>query len=107
MSADNSPSFDDLEPVEVQNDDDGSNWIDLGPGEQYVGQITGFNPDAGFNGVVELDGRPMYLNSTLKNQLLAALVEGETMAVRVSEDERTFEDDDGETQTFYPKEARF
>ena len=107
MATKDSPSFDDLNPVEdASSDDNGSDWIDLDAGEEFVGRITGYNPSAGYNGVIELDGRPMYLNATLKNQLIAALVEGRMMAVRVSEEEETF-DDDGEERSYHPKEARF
>ncbi|WP_435065629.1 hypothetical protein [Halobaculum sp. EA56] len=103
----NTPAFEDLDPVDTSEDSGGSDWIDPEPGETVSGRITGYNPTAGFNGVIELDGRPMYLNGTLKNQLIAALVEGNTMAVRVAEDAETFEDSDGETTEYYPKEARF
>ena len=100
-------SFDDLEPTETTTDDSGTDWIDLDPGQEVVGTITGLNLNAGYNGVVELDGRPMYLNNELKNQIIAALVEGSMMGVRKSEDTETFENDDGEEQEYHPKEARF
>ncbi|QGA81100.1 hypothetical protein [Halomicrobium sp. LC1Hm] len=99
-------SFDDLEPTETTTDDGGTDWIDLDPGQEVIGTITGLNLDAGYNGVVELDGRPMYLNNNLKNQIIAALVVGNTMGVRKSEDVEKFTNDDGE-QEYHPKEARF
>jgi len=100
-------SWDDLEPTETTTEESGTDWINLEPGDEVVGTITGLNLNAGYNGVIELDGRPMYLNNQLKNQIIAALVEGSTMGVRMSEDTETFEDDDGEEQEYHPKKARF
>jgi len=101
------PSFDDLPENEEIDDDNGSNWIDLEPGDEVGGRITGFNPEAGRNGVVEIDGRPMYLTAGMRRNLIGQLVEGSIMAVRVSEDEESFTNDDGEEVTYNPKEARF
>jgi len=104
---DETPSFDDLPESEVSTDDDGSNWIDLEAGDEVSGRITGFNPFAGRNGVVEIDGRPMYITSSIRQKLIEELVEGSIMGVRVSEDEESFTNDDGEEVTYNPKEARF
>jgi len=72
MSTENeTPSFDDLPESEVSTDDDGSNWIDLEAGDEVTGRITGFNPDAGRNGVVEIDGRPMYITAGIRQGLIA------------------------------------
>lgn len=49
----------------------------------------------------------MYMNRTLQRQLIAALVEGNQMFVRVDEDSQTFTNDDGEETEYHPKEARF
>jgi len=108
MSTENeTPSFDDLPESEVSNNDGGSNWIDLEPGDEVSGYITGFNPEAGRNGVVEIDGCPMYLTAGMRQRLIAELVEGSIMGVRVSEEEESFTNDDGEEVTYNPKEARF
>jgi hypothetical protein len=104
---DETPSFDDLPENEEVDDDNGSNWIDLEPGDEVTGRITGFTPEAGRNGVVEIDGRPMYLTAGMRRDLVTQLVEGSVMAVRVSEEEESFTDDDGEEVTYNPKEARF
>jgi len=104
---DETPSFEDFPEPDASNDDDGSNWIDLEAGDEIVGRITGFNPESGRNGVIEIDGRPMWLNQEMRNQLIARLVEGASVAVRCSEDTDSFTDDDGEKVTYHPKEARF
>lgn len=103
-ATDDSPSFDDLDPVEAT--DDGNGWIDLNAGDEYAGRITGFSPEASYNGVLEIDGRPLRLNKTMRNQLLAALVEGRPVAVKCHEEEESFETEDGETKTYNPRELR-
>lgn len=103
---DDTPSWDDLETVEVDDDGGSSEWIDLEPGQEVTGRITGLNLDAGYNGVIEIDGRPMYLNKQMRSQLVTALVEGAFMGVRKSTETDTFEQD-GEEQEYHPKEARF
>ncbi|ELZ23634.1 hypothetical protein C475_15223 [Halosimplex carlsbadense 2-9-1] len=100
-------SFEDFPEPETSDDDGGSDWIDLEPGDEVTGRITGFSPNAGRNGVVEIDGRPTYITAGIRRQLIAELVEGSQMALRVSEEEESFEDDDGEEVTYNPKEARF
>jgi len=101
------PSFHDLPESEVSTDDDGSNWIDLEAGDEVSGRITAFNPNAGRNGVVEIDGRPIYITAGIRQKLIGELVEGSIMGVRVSEDEESFTNDDGEEVTYNPKETRF
>lgn len=102
---DDTPSWDDLDTVEVSNDDDGSDWIELEPGNEVTGRITAFNPLASYNGVVEIDGRPYRLNSTMRKQIIAGLVVGSTIGIRKSEDTETFENDDGEEQEYNPREV--
>ncbi|MFC7142717.1 hypothetical protein ACFQMA_23140 [Halosimplex aquaticum] len=103
---DESPSFEDFPETEASDDGDAANWIDLEPGDEVVGLITDFNPDAGRNGLVEIDGRPTWLTAGMKDRIIAALVEGAQIAIRKSEDDESFEDDDGEEVTYYPKEVR-
>ncbi|MXR41010.1 hypothetical protein GRX01_06600 [Halobaculum sp. WSA2] len=107
MASKSEPAFDDLDPVNTDEESSGSNWLNPNPGETVSGTITGWNPDAGHNGVIELDGNPMYMNRTLQRQLIAALVEGNQMFVRVDENSQTFTNDDGEETEYHPKEARF
>jgi len=104
---DETPSFDDLPESEVPDDNGGSNWIDLEAGDEVAGRVTGFTPEAGRNGVVEIDGRPMYLTAGMRQRLISELVEGSIMGVRVSEEEESFTNDDGDEVTYNPKEARF
>ncbi|MFC7195367.1 hypothetical protein ACFQL4_13135 [Halosimplex aquaticum] len=72
---DESPSFEDFPETEASDDGDAANWIDLEPGDEVVGLITDFNPDAGRNGLVEIDGRPTWLTAGMKDRIIAALVE--------------------------------
>ncbi|MDZ7729919.1 MAG: hypothetical protein U5K37_01240 [Natrialbaceae archaeon] len=109
MATNETPAFDDLgEAPEVDEPNDGG-WIDIEPGEAVVGQITAFWPDRGDRaGVVEIDGRPMSLNWTMRKQLIGALVVGATMGVSKSEGTESFEDDEtGETVEYNPRQVRF
>ncbi|ADB79718.1 ORF2 [Haloarcula hispanica pleomorphic virus 1] len=100
-------SFDDLEDVEVE--DSGSGWINPDAGEEVIEEIKAFDPDAGDYGVVELGEkeRPYSLNYSEREKMMAALVKGSVMAIRVSETEESFKNDEGETVTYNPKEVRF
>jgi hypothetical protein len=102
---DDTPSWDDLDTVEVSRDDDGNHWIELDAGEEITGRITAFNPLASYEGVVEIDGRPYRLNATMRKQIIAGLVEGCTIGIRKSEETDTFENDDGEQQEYNPREV--
>lgn len=106
MATKDKPSFDDLDSVEASNNDNGSDWINLEAGDEVTGQITAFNPLASYNGVVEIDGRPLRLNQTMRRQIIAALVEGAQIGVRMSEDTDSFTNEDGEEQEYHPKEVR-
>lgn len=101
------PDFDDLDPVEVENEANGNNWLNVDGGEKVGGEVTGFRPRAGRNGVVEIDGKPMSLNATLRRQIIEARVVGSTIVIRAAEEESTFTNDDGEEVTYHEKEARF
>lgn len=110
MATNENPSFDDFDPVESTSEDSGSDWINLDAGEETVGPITALNLDAGDPtdaGVVEIDGRPMDLNWTIRRDLIESLVVGRLMAVRKLEEEESFTNDDGEEIVYNPKEARF
>ena len=103
---DDTPSFDDLDSVEVSNDDNSNGWIDLEPGQEVTGTITAFNPLASYNGVAEIDGRPIRLNQTMRQQIIAGLVEGAQIGIRKSEETDSFENEDGEEQEYNPREVR-
>jgi len=105
MATNDAPSWDDLDTVEVSNDDDGSNWIELEPGEEITGRITAFNPLASYEGVVEIDGRPYRLNATMRKQIIAGLVNDCSIGIRKSEQTEVFEDDEGEEQEYNPREV--
>lgn len=103
---DDGEQFDDLEPA-PEPDEDGDQWLDLEPGDSIVGEITGFRPTAGRNGIVEIDGKAHRLNATMRRQICEALVVGERMGLSKSDEESSFENDDGETVTYHEREARF
>lgn len=101
----------DLSEFAAPDDSNGSSQdstINLDPGESFVGRIT--DVDLGTEqgaGTVELDGKRVYLNWTLRNQLLRALLEGAEVAYVKLDKEESFVDDDGEKQTYNPREFRF
>lgn len=111
MATNESKSFDDLDPVEPTPQASGSDWINLDTGEEFVGEITAFNPGAGGEsnaGVVEIDGRPYSLNWSQRRRLIDALVVGSTMGLHKTEEEESFTDDDtGEEVVYNPTEVRF
>ncbi|GAB3315067.1 hypothetical protein [Haloplanus salinarum] len=111
MATNESPSFDDLDPVESTPRESGSDWINLETGEKFAGEITAFNPGAGGEndaGVVEIEGRPYSLNWGQRNDLIDALVVGSTMGLHKLDEEESFTDDDtGEEVVYNPTEVRF
>ena len=106
-----SPDTEETFETTIEVDEEGgpfsAHLAGLEAGDEVAGHITGFTPEAGRNGVVEIDGRPMYLTSSMRQKLIAKLVEGRIMGVRVSEEEESFTNDEGEEVTYNPKEARF
>jgi len=111
MSANETPSFDELDPVESAPETSGSDWINLETGEEFVGEITAFNPGAGDEndaGVVEIEGRPYSLNWSQRNALISGLVVGSVMGIHKLDEEESFTDDDtGEEVVYNPTEVRF
>ncbi|WP_255151336.1 hypothetical protein [Halorarius halobius] len=99
--------LDGFEEPEVDGSDSNGGSIELQPGEHVVGTITAFKPWAGDYGVIEIDGQGVWLNSTLRQQLVSALIEGQQVAYVKSEDEESFTNDDGEEQTYNPRSFRF
>jgi len=98
--------FGDLDPA-PEPEEDGDQWLDLEPGDSVVGEITGFRPTAGRNGIIEIDGKAHRLNATMRQQICEALVVGERMGLSKSEEESSFENDDGETVTYHEREVGF
>ncbi|MFH5798564.1 hypothetical protein [Haladaptatus sp. CMAA 1911] len=97
----------DFESVDAEAIDQNDNTINLDPGNALTGRITGANLSAGHNGVIEIDGQELWLNATMRKQLEAALLVGAPVAHLKSSDEESFTDEDGEEQTYYPRELRF
>ncbi|OIB58179.1 hypothetical protein [Natrialba sp. SSL1] len=87
--------------------DDSPTGLDLDPGEEYIGTITDYRPWAGDNGLVEIDGEPVWLNRTLQKQLIAALVQNSPVMYCKSDEEESFEDEDGEETAYHPRSFRF
>lgn len=94
------------EPAEPGSGSDDDGVIDLDPGDDYVGEITGVDFSAGSHGVLEVDGKTVWLNGRMLGQLLD-LIEGEPVLYEKSENEESFTDDDGETVTYNPRNLRF
>lgn len=92
------------------NDGSDDQSISLDPGESFVGRITDVSLDAGDDGdagAIEVDGKTVWLNWTLRRQLVTALLEGKEIAYVKLDEEESFEDGDGETVTYNPREFRF
>jgi hypothetical protein len=92
---------------DVDESDANGGSINLGPGESVTGRITSVNFLAGDNGLIEIDGRTLWLNATMRRQLEQALVVGEPVAHVKLDEEESFEDENGEEQTYNPRELRF
>jgi hypothetical protein len=104
MSSDAPSDTSDFEVPDVSNDN--SRGIDLEPGDHITGTITAFKPWVGDNGLVEIDGQDIWLNRTLRDQLIAGLVEGSTVKYKKSSETESF-DDDGETIEYHPRAFAF
>lgn len=87
--------------------EDNRGSVEPSPGEHYLGTITAYKPWAGDNGLVEIDGEAVWLNRTLQKQLLSALVEGQPIMYCKSDEQESFEDENGEEQSYYPRSFRF
>ncbi|MFY4815489.1 hypothetical protein ACOJIV_22740 [Haloarcula sp. AONF1] len=91
--------------VEPGSDDDGR--IDLEPGEEYIGEITDADFGVGSHGLIEVDGKTVWLNGRMRSQLLEALVVGEPVLHEKESEEQSFTDDDGEKVTYHNRNLRF
>ncbi len=101
------PDFESFATPDVDESDSNSDYINLDPGESVSGHITDVNLGAGDHGLIEIDGQTLWLNYTMRRQLEAALIQGEPVLHIKLEDEESFENDDGEEQTYNPRELRF
>ncbi|GGN96725.1 hypothetical protein [Haloarcula pellucida] len=115
MATQETPSFDDLEPVESNSDDDyDSEWIELEPGENVVGVIRDVVPNCGQydTTVIELsrgigDVVAMWSNNQIDNALDDNdLGEGDVVGIKHTEKTRTFTTDDGEEREYDVWEVR-
>lgn len=106
MATEEPKSFDDFPTTDEPDDADGDGWINLGPGDEAVGDLTDFSPLASYNGVVEVDGRPHRINATMRKSIIRALIADRRIAIRKSEDTETYVDEDGNEQEYHPREVR-
>jgi len=106
-NSDDDLDLDSFESPDVDETDSNSEYINLDPGESVTGYITDVNFAAGDNGLIEIDGRTLWLNATMRRQLEDALVTGEPVAHVKLDEEASFEDENGEEQTYNPRELRF
>jgi hypothetical protein len=109
MATQETPSFDDLEPVDNSTSDDyDSEWIDLEPGESVVGEIRELTPNCGKydTTVIELargigDVVAMWSNSQIDNALDDNdLGESDVVGIKHTEQTSTFTNEDGEEQEY-------
>ncbi|SDM47016.1 hypothetical protein SAMN04487949_1771 [Halogranum gelatinilyticum] len=111
MSSNDTPSFDDLTPVSVPNDDDNDDVpvVKLQPGEDLVAEVRHIERGVGKykNNVLHLtrpDGQlcKMWSNGTIDRKLDAADVgPGDTIGIRKSTDSYEYETDDGDEREAY------
>lgn len=115
MATEETPSFDDLDPVETPNDnDDDVPTINLDPGARLVAEIRHIERDVGKYGnsvlhMTRSDGElvKMWSNTTIDRKLDAAGVgPGDTVGIKKSEESYTYETDDGEQNEAYEFEVR-
>ncbi|WP_018258888.1 hypothetical protein [Halomicrobium katesii] len=116
MATQETPSFDDLEPVDTNTQDDeyDSEWIELDQGEDVVGEIRDLTPNCGKydTTVIELargigDVVAMWSNSQIDRQLEDNdLGEGDVVGIRHTEETGTFETEDGEEREYDIWEVR-
>lgn len=116
MATQDTPSFDDLETVEA--DDDGNDyeteWIDLEAGETVVGEIRSVKPNCGQydTTVLELarglgDIVTMWSNQQIDRALEDNdLGEGDVVGIKHTEQTRTYTTDDGEERKYDVWEVR-
>jgi hypothetical protein len=95
------------DPVDVDAQNEQTQYIDLDPGEDFSGEITDVDLTRGYNGSVWIDGKELSLNATMRKQLLQSLVVGEDVLHEKDDEEQSFTNDDGEEVTFFEKSLRF
>ena len=105
MSAKDDFEFGDAVDPGSNADDDGR--IDLDPGEEYIGEITDVDFEPGSHGLIEVDGKTLWLNARMLGQLVDKLLIGEPVLHEKDAEEKSFQDDDGETVTYNERNLRF
>lgn len=114
MASESAPSFDDLEPVTNDFDDDDGEQIQLAPGESVVGEIRQIH-----TGLGEYDSTLLYIARGLgdvvklwSNRQIDAQMEsadvgvGDVVGIRKTEETATYVDDDGEETVYNIFEVR-
>ena len=97
--------LDEFESADVSDEQSGN--INLDPGEHIMGEITAYKPWAGDYGLLEIDGRTLWLNKAMQDQLIAGLVVGSHVAHVKDDEEQSFTNNDDEEVTYYERELRF
>ncbi|MCL9812514.1 hypothetical protein [Natranaeroarchaeum aerophilus] len=105
MATQETPAFEDLEPVEPESNEDDyeTEWIELDRGEKVVGEVRSVNPNCGdYNTtVLELarglgDVVSMWSNGQIDRVFEEQeLGEGDVVGILHTEETRSFVDDDG------------
>jgi hypothetical protein len=102
-----SADVDSFEFSEPSGTNQNSGTINLDPGETIAGNITAYKPWVGDYGLIEIDGRGLYLNQTMRDQLVEALVVGKQVAHRKDKETDSFKDSNGETVEYNPRNLGF
>ncbi|MFA9516329.1 hypothetical protein ACERIT_03785 [Halopenitus sp. H-Gu1] len=118
MSTKKTPAFDDLDPVEANDDEQDeydTEWLDLDPGENVVGEIRAVTPDCGDYNTTVLEiarGLGDVVCMWSNNQIDRALEdndlgEGDVVGIMCTEETRTYTPEGSdEEQTFNIWEVR-
>lgn len=88
-------------------EDSNDQTINPEPGDDYIGRITDANLAAGSHGLLEVDGKTLWLNGSTAQDLVAGLLKGNAVRLVVDDEEQSFTNDDGDEVTYHNKELQF
>lgn len=114
MASEQAPSFDDLDPVANDFEDDDAEQIQLEPGDNVVGEIRQIHTGLGeFNSTLLYIARglgdvvKLWSNRQIDAQMEAAgLGVGDVIGIAKTEETATYTDDDGEETEYNIFEVR-
>lgn len=114
MASERAPSFDDLDPVANDYDDDDVETLKLDPGESVVGEIREINTGLGdYDSTLLIIARGLgdvvkiWSNRQIDAQMASAdLGEGDVVGIKKTEETSTYTDDTGQEQEYHIFEVR-